>query len=308
MKVVISEFLDSSALDRFRDVAPVIAYEPDLWRHPARLRESVHDADALVVRNQTQVNRAVLTGATRLKAVARLGVGLDNIDVDAAKEKGVREEWPRGANAIAGAEFVLLYRNLDAAARHVREGGWSRLEFGGLEIAGRRLGLVGLGEIGLRVATRASALGLEVWAADPVRIPDEAAVQENRIRVVPLNELLASCEILSLHAPLTSETANLLNRKSLQMVPAGASIVNTARGGLVDSLSLAEALNSGHIGGAVLDVTEPEPLPPDHPLRRAPNVWLTPHIAGLTEEAQQRITSRVAADLRRILSINGGGR
>jgi (S)-sulfolactate dehydrogenase len=307
MKILISEFLDEEGIGRFGSIGAEVEYLPEIWRDSSLLNALVADADALVVRNQTQVTRELLASAPRLKVVARLGVGLDNIDVLAARARGVEVVWPRGSNAVAVAEYVigallLFARNLAAAAAHVAEGGWSRLEFGGFELWGKTLGLVGLGEVGLRVATRARALGMRVIATDPGRGSSESAVEEAGVTLTDLDRLFSESHVISLHAPLVPETRGLMDRAAFDRMRPGAYLINTARGGLVDAAALAEALRSGRLAGAMLDVTDPEPPPADHVLRGVPNLWITPHIGGLTSEAQQRVVERVVEGVRLVLS------
>jgi hypothetical protein len=189
-----------------------------------------------------------------------------------------------------------LARGLPRAAQ-----GEDRLALGGFELAGKTLGLVGLGEVGLRVAHRAKTLGMRVVGYDPLRRPWEAALEVAGVEFLPLEEVLAEAQFLSLHAPLTPETRGLVGREVLARMRPGAYLINTARGELVDHHALYEALRSGHLAGAVLDVTDPEPLPPDHPLRELENCLLTPHIAGLTRESQARVGERVVRGILEVL-------
>jgi phosphoglycerate dehydrogenase-like enzyme len=216
--------------------------------------------------------------------------------------------FARGVNAVGVAEYVMaamlhLSRNLAKAAQHVAEGGWNRGAFGGFELAGKTLGLIGLGEVGLRVAKRAGAFGMRVVAFDPQRLPWESAVEELGIGLAPLEELLRQSQFLSLHAPLTQETRHLIRAETLAMLPRGAYLINTARGELVHNQDLASALRSGQLGGAVLDVVDPEPLPALHALRGVDNLWITPHIAGLTAEAQEAVSLRVAEGVLAALGV-----
>lgn len=300
--IVIPEFLPEEGLTFLQGEGFEVYYEPGLWSESDRLKDRVQKAMALVVRNQTSVDRALLSCADCLKVIGRLGVGLDNIDLQAAEEQGIKVIWPRGANATSVAEYVLaamllLSRNLFAASLHVQEGGWERSRFGGFEVSGKSLGLVGLGDIGIRVAARAGSLGMKILAVDPARHPYEAVIEEGGIRVVDLGELLDTSHFVSIHVPLTMATRRLFDWETISSMRSGAFLINTARGELLDNEALAEALRSGHLGGAVLDVVEPEPLPARHILREVPNLWITPHMAGLSHEAQERVTYRVTREL-----------
>lgn len=303
-RIIISERMNQEAVERLRQAAAVV-YEPDLWRQPERLAQLVAAADALVVRNQTRVTGELLSGGTRLRVVGRLGVGLDNIDRDAARRLGITVVAARGANATAVAEYVvaaLFYfaRRLHRLDASVREGQWRR-DWGGSELYGKTLGLVGLGDIGQRVAWRVRALGMTVVATDPVTLDTHWAVMEGGVRLAELDEVLASAHAVSLHVPLTAETRHLLNAERLQGMRPGAWLINTARGGVVDEAALLAAVQSGRLGGAALDVREVEPPPADDPLAREPAILLTPHIAGLTAEADWRTGQLIADDVLRVL-------
>lgn len=308
--ILISEFISEDGLKRLGNSGLKIEYDPDLWKSPDRLEVLVSEAQALIVRNQTQVNSRLLEAAAHLRVVGRLGLGLDNIALEEARKRGVQVVWPRGANAVAVAEYVmaallLLARNLGSASRHVAEGGWDRSSFGGFELQGKVLGLVGLGEIGIRVAHRAAAFGMRVLACDPARRSTDAGVEESGIKLVELQTLLGESDFVSLHTPLTSETLHLIDRTRLRSMRAGSYLINTARGGLVESAALAEVLRAGHLAGAVLDVVDPEPFPQRHPLRNVPNLWITPHVAGLTREAHQRVSEQLADEIILVLREKG---
>lgn len=305
MKVVISELAWPQAVDRLRSVAEVV-YEEDLWRREGALRDHLADADALIVRNQTQVTAGLLAAGPRLRVVGRLGVGLDNIDLEAARARGVRVVFARNANAVAVAEYVFaamlaVSRRLAEATASVRAGGWDRRLFTGTELHGKTLGIVGLGDIGSRLAHRAQAFGMRVLAADPLATDSSFAVAEFGVRRADLQTLLAESDFVSLHVPLTRETAHLLNGERLSLMKPGAWLINTARGGVIDEAALAAALRAGRPAGAVLDVREQEPPGANDPLAALPNVILTPHVAGITHESQARTAEMVAADVLRVL-------
>lgn len=299
--ILVAEELDPRGLELLEGGGYPFCYEPNLWRDPEALRQALAGATALIVRNRIRVDGALLEAAPRLRVVGRLGTGLDNVDQEALGARGVALVHAPGANAPGVAEYVLaalfhLARGLPRAAQ-----GEDRLALGGFELAGKTLGLVGLGEVGLRVAHRAKTLGMRVVGYDPLRRPWEAALEVAGVEFLPLEEVLAEAQFLSLHAPLTPETRGLVGREVLARMRPGAYLINTARGELVDHHALYEALRSGHLAGAVLDVTDPEPLPPDHPLREIENCLLTPHIAGLTRESQARVGERVVRGILEVL-------
>ncbi|RDI95227.1 hydroxyacid dehydrogenase [Meiothermus sp. QL-1] len=306
--IVVCEYMSPGGLARLQESGLGVFYDPELWKDRAALKAHLAGALALIVRNQTRVDAELLAAAPHLRAVGRLGAGLDNIVQPDLEARGVVLCHARGLNATAVAEYVLaamlhLARNLAKAAAHVAAGGWDRSAFGGFELAGKTLGLLGLGEVGLRVARRARALGMRVLAADPARQPWEAVVEDLGIELCEVPQLLARARFLSLHAPLTPETRYLIRAETLTQMPRGAYLINTARGELVHSADLAKALWEGHLAGAVLDVVEPEPLPESHPLRGVPNLYITPHIAGLTAEAQEAVGLWVAEGVLRALGV-----
>lgn len=306
--IVVCEFITPSGLQRLQQSGLEVHYDPHLWKDREALKARLAGASALIVRNQTQVNAELLAAAPRLRVVGRLGVGLDNINQPDLKAAGVQLYFARGINANGVAEYVMaamlyLARNIAGAAAHVAEGGWNRTAFGGFELSGKTLGLVGLGEVGLRVARRARAFGMRVVASDPMRLPWESAVEDLGIELVSTPEVLRRAQFLSLHAPLTPETKELIRAETLATMPRGSFLINTARGELVHQADLVAALRSGHLAGAVLDVVDPEPLPPEHPLRGVENLWITPHVAGLTAEAQEAVGLRVAEGVLSILGV-----
>jgi D-3-phosphoglycerate dehydrogenase len=281
--------------------------DPTLWNAPERLRVLLPDAQALIVRNQTRVTAKLLESAPNLRVIGRLGVGLDNIDLAAARARGITVTAARNANAIAVAEYVLAAmlhatRELGAADVSVRAGAWDRAHFGGTELWGRTLGLIGVGEIGRRVATRAAAFGMRVIGYDPLVGPYDFAPQEQDITLVPLDEVLTQADFLSLHVPLLPATLHMLNAETLNKMQAHAVLINTSRGGIIDESALLAALTAGRPRLAILDVRELEPPPADDPLLTCPSVLLTPHIAGLTAQAQERTSRLVVSDVLRVLA------
>ncbi|MEB3299076.1 MAG: phosphoglycerate dehydrogenase [Candidatus Sericytochromatia bacterium] len=271
--------------------------EPD----PERLAE----ATALLVRSATRVTAEMLGRAPRLKVVARAGVGVDNIDVEAATRRGVLVINAPDGNTIAASEHTLalmmaLVRRIPEADQRLKAGGWDRKQFVGVELAGRRLGVLGLGRIGRRVARVARALEMDVVAYDPF-LPDDRAL-ELGIPLMSFEELLRTADIVSLHLPKTPQTLNLLNREALSWMKPGARLVNAARGGIVDELALADCIAAGRLAGAALDVFAAEPLG-DSPLRGlGGKVVLTPHLGASTEEAQAKVALDVAQQVRDYLA------
>ncbi|NMP23064.1 NAD(P)-dependent oxidoreductase [Sulfobacillus harzensis] len=305
--VVISEWMDAQGLELLKQLPRPVSYQPDLWGDADALKRVLASASSLVVRNRTQVNAALLDSAPELKVVGRLGVGLDNIDVDACQERHVTVVYARGANAIAVVEYVigaLLYSMRPWQAWHdaARDGRWQR-HLGGREIHGKTLGLVGMGDIGSRVARTARFLGMTVAAYDPHLAPFHALIADGTVSPESsLLDLVSRCDALTLHAPLRPETTHLIDREILRNAKPGLVLINTARGALIDESALNEALHEGRLGSVFLDVREAEPPAMPDPLASFPNVHLTPHLAGLTQEALGRTTSLVLEDVERVLS------
>lgn len=299
MRILISEFMDESAVGALRRRFDV-RYDPLLVERRDELLGGLADVDALVVRNRTQVDASLLASAPKLRVVGRLGVGLDNIDVPACAARGIEVIPATGANALAVAEYVvctvmLLLRGAYLSSQAVAEGKWPRNALGaGRETAGKTLGIVGFGGIGRLVARLAQGLGMKVLATDPAIAADEPVWRESGVAFRGLDDLLAEADAVSLHVPLTHDTRYLITAGRLARMKRGAVLVNTARGGVVDEPALGDALRSGHLGGAALDVFESEPLPAGSPLAGAPNLILTPHVAGVTRESNARVSAMVA--------------
>ena len=296
--IVISEFMDQAAIDtvlRERDVL----YDPKLVDDKERLYAALADCRALLVRNRTQVRGPLLKAAPRLKVVGRLGVGLDNIDVEACAARNIIVRPASGANDLSVAEYVitaalLLRRRAWYATGRLAAGEWPRMELIGGELSGARLGLIGFGAIARLTATKAAALGMTVAAYDPFLPPDSAAWLN--VTRQSFEEILSGCDVVSLHTPLTPQTRRMLDAAALRRMRSGAILINAARGGIVDESALAAALSSGHLGGAALDVFETEPLSAAGAavFQGIPNLILTPHIAGVTEESNVRVSDVTA--------------
>ena len=254
--------------------------------------------DALVVRSQTRVDAELLSAASpRLSVVGVASVGIDRIDVEAATRAGVMVVNAPTGNTIAAAEHTMalmlaLLRHVPTADASVRAGEWERSRYTGRELRGKTLGLVGLGKIGKAVARRAAGFEMRVITSDPYLTEDQAA--EFGAKLVGLAELLHRSDVISVHTPLTAQTRGMLGRAQLEATKPGAFVLNVARGGLVDEAALADALTSGHLAGAAVDVYSTEPITAENPLRAAPNLVLTPHLGASTAEAQDRVALEMA--------------
>jgi D-3-phosphoglycerate dehydrogenase len=293
-RILIADPLEESGLAILRAAgAEVVVLQP---ADRPRLAALLPEFDALVVRSATKVTRALLEASPRLRVVGRAGIGVDNVDVDAATERGVMVVNAPTANLVSAAEhtFALLFalaRNVPAADASMKRGEWDRKSFVGVELQGKTLGVVGFGRIGQRVAARARGFEMRVVACDPYLDPARAAQLE--VELVPLDGLLAVADVVTLHAPLTEQSRNLLDAGRLAKLKPGALVVNCGRGGVLDEAALLAALEAGRIGGAALDVYEEEPTP-SLALVRHPKVVATPHIGAQTREAQERIAHETA--------------
>ena len=299
MKILITEFMDESAVQSLRQQFDT-TYDPTLVDRPDDMLVKLKDCDAIIVRNRTQVTAALLHAAPTLKVVGRLGVGLDNIDLPACKEKNIEVIPATGANALAVAEYVMgtammllrgTYRSSDAVAA----GAWPRNALSnGREIGGKVIGIVGFGGIGQLTAKLAQGLGMRVVASDPMIAADASIWTQSNVQYRTLDALLAESDVVTLHIPLTADTKNLIGQQRLAMMKSNAVLINTARGGVVDEVALAVALKAKKLGGAALDVFEIEPLKNGSGLADCPNLILTPHIAGVTAESNERVSSMIA--------------
>ncbi len=305
-KIVIAEFMDLPAVESLKPEFNVV-YDPTLVDDAARLVALVQDCDALVVRNRTQVRGELLAACRKATVIGRLGVGLDNIDVPACEARGMKVIPATGANALAVAEYVigtamLLLRGVYQSSDKVADGSWPRAAMSnGREISGKTLGLIGFGGIGRLTARLAQGLGMQVIAHDPMLNRDDAVWAQTGVKSATLEELLAQADAVSLHVPLTPETKNLLSSERIAKMKKGAIVINTARGGISDEAAIATAIKTGVLGGAAFDVFEPEPLKAGNPWVGCPNVILTPHVAGVTAEANERVSTLIAAEVAKAL-------
>jgi len=299
-KVVVSEFLPEPHLDRLRQSFEVV-YDPDLYADRDRLLAELAGSAAILIRNRTRIDPSLLAAAPKLQVVGRLGVGLDNIDLDGCAAAGVTVLPAVGANAVSVAEYVIgamlvLLRGVYDMTPSMVAGEWPRQGHAfGHELSGKTLGLVGLGSIARQVALRAAPFGMGIVAFDPFLPDDDAAW--GTVGKVDLETLLSTSDVVSLHVPLDEKTRNLIDAAALALMKPTAVLVNTSRGGIVDEPALARALESCALAAAALDVFATEPLGPGPAAVFAgvPNLLLTPHLAGNTEEAVDRVATTIVA-------------
>jgi (S)-sulfolactate dehydrogenase len=297
-RVLVSDDLSSDAVRILREAGLEVDVKVGL--KPDALEAIIGGYDALAVRSATKVTARLLERAERLKVIGRAGVGVDNVDLDAATRRGLVGMNTPGGSSVTVAELALamilsLYRHVPAATASVKAGRWEKKKFQGREIAGKTLGVVGIGNIGSVLVERALAMKMRVVAYDPFITPDAAA--KLGASLVDLETVWREADVVSLHVPLTDQTRNLVDAGTLAKLKKGAILVNCARGGIVDERALADALASGHLGGAALDVFEQEPPPADHPLLAQPAFVCTPHIGASTEEAQSAVAVALAEQL-----------
>ncbi len=299
-RLLVADDLSAQGLELLRAV-PSLQVDVRIGLTPEALAQIIGDYDALAVRSSTQVTARILEAGVKLRVVGRAGVGVDNIDLEAANRRGVVVMNAPGAAATTVAEHTLglmfaLARHIPGASASLKGGKWEKKKFAaGREMAGKVLGVVGTGNIGAIVAQRARCMKMHVVAFDPF-LSAEAAGRLG-VELVTLDELLARADFITLHVPLTDQTRGLIGERALSKMKPGAFLVNCSRGGVVDELALANALGTGRLGGAALDVFEREPPPADHPLFQQPTFIGTPHLGGSTEEAQQAISLALAEQL-----------
>ncbi len=303
-KVLIADAISQSGIDELaRDGAIEVSVRTGASE--AELIAIVPEFSGIVVRSQTKITSAILQETTRLRVIGRAGVGVDNVDVETATRRGVIVMNAPSGNTISTAEhaFSLLLsvaRKIPAADAMVRTGKWERKNLEGVELHSKTLGIIGMGRIGTELSRRALAFGMRVVAFDPYLSASRARSLQVDL-VDDLNDLLPSADFITLHTPLTPQTRHLLDRDGLGKTKRGVRIINCARGGLIDETALTEALSSGHVAAAALDVFEIEPLPVDSPLRKAPNLVLTPHLGASTAEAQESVGIEIAQSIRAAL-------
>ncbi len=296
--ILITEFMDEEAVGRLK-AAHATTYAPELADAQGDIPAQMAGVQALIVRNRTQVTEALLAASPDLKCVGRLGVGLDNIDLEACKARGVEVMPALGANTLSVAEYVVtnaavLLRDAYHAKHAMMAGDWPRAQSSGREIGGRVLGLLGFGANAQETGRLARAMGMRLIAYDPFLPADHPAWEHAEKGEIA--DVLAKADVVSLHVPLTDETRHMINAGSLAQMKAGAVLINAARGGVVDEEALVAAMQSGHISGAALDVFETEPLTKAAAgkFKGIKNLILTPHIAGVTQDSNVRVSALIA--------------
>jgi D-3-phosphoglycerate dehydrogenase / 2-oxoglutarate reductase len=303
MKIVLAEKVSPATLAVFQQEPGWQIVTPDQIKNG--LAAELADADALVVRSAVQADAKLLESAPKLRVIGRAGVGVDNIDTDAATHRGIVVMNTPGANAVAVAELTLglmisLARSIPRANSTMHAGKWDKKSLQGQELRGKTLGIVGLGRIGLEVARRAASFGMNIIGYDPFVAP--VIARENNVTLVPIDDIFKESDYLTLHVGLTTQTEGLINSTSIKIMKKGIRIINCARGELIVEQALADGITSGHIGGAALDVFHQEPLK-ESPFYNLDNVILSPHIAGATDEAQEAIGIQLAMQVRDYLKL-----
>ncbi len=304
-RVLISDKMDPNAEAIFRDRGCDV--DVITGKTPEELAAMIGDYDGLAIRSSTKATKAIIDAATNLKVIGRAGIGVDNVDIPAASAKGVVVMNTPFGNSITTAEHAIalmfaLARQLPEANAQTQAGKWPKNDFMGVEVTGKTLGLIGAGNIGSIVASRALGLRMKVVAFDPFLTPERAV--EMGVEKADLDTLLAKADFITLHTPLTDQTRNILSRENLAKTKKGVRIINCARGGLIDEAALKDALDSGQVGGAALDVFQTEPAK-DSPLFGTPNFICTPHLGASTNEAQVNVALQVAEQMADYL-VNGG--
>ncbi|MDE2818232.1 MAG: hydroxyacid dehydrogenase [Chloroflexota bacterium] len=294
--VLVPDNVNQKAIDILRNRAGIRVSAPGKLEVPTLL-DRIADAHAIIIRSGVRADAELIEAASELKAIARAGVGVDNVDLAAASAKGIVVMNTPGGNTISTAEhsfglMIALSRHIPQGHQSLLEGRWDRAAFGGVELKGKTLGIIGLGRIGAAIAARAQAFEMNVIAHDPY-LPPQAAVEIN-VPLLDLREVYASSDYLTLHALATDETRGMINARTIATMKDGIRIINAARGALINTADLAAALSSGKVAGAALDVFEQEPPPTDHPLIGHPKVIHTPHLAASTSDAQVTVAIEAA--------------
>lgn len=297
-RVLVSDTLSEPGLALLKSCPSIVLdYQPGLGKDVTKLKAAIKDAEGLVIRSGTTVTKEILEAARQLKVIGRAGIGVDNVDVDEASRRGVIVMNTPGGNVITTAEHAIslmcaLARSIPQATASMKAGKWEKSKFMGSELSGKTLGLIGAGNIGKIVASRAQGLKMKVIAFDPF-LTDELA-EKLEVERVSLDELFARSDFITIHTPLNDKTRHLINKDAFAKMKKGVFIVNAARGGIVHELDLVAAIEQGIVAGAALDVFEQEPPPADHPLLREDRVISTPHLGAATAEAQENVAVEVA--------------
>jgi D-3-phosphoglycerate dehydrogenase len=311
MNVLICDPISSKGIDYFRQQPQLKVTVLERRLAEAELIPLVAETEAMVVRSETKITRGLMEAAPRLKVVGRAGVGVDNVDVEAATQRGIVVMNTPSGNTISTAELTFsmlmaLARKIPQANASMKSGEWNRKAFSGSELYGKTLGILGMGRIGGEVARRAVAFGMRVLAYDPYLTPARATAMQVEL-LNCLDQLYPQVDFLTVHMPMTDETKGMVNAAAFSKMKKGARVLNCARGGIINEADLLAALNSGQVAGAALDVYEVEPLPKDSPLRTHANVIMTPHLGASTDEAQENVGIEVAEAITDYL-VNGAVR
>ena len=298
-KVLVSDKLSETAVQIFRDRGIDVDFQPDLGKDKDKLAEVIGNYDGLAIRSATKVTEKILDAAEHLKVIGRAGIGVDNVDREAASQKGVIVMNTPFGNSITTAEHAIammfaIARQIPAASASTQAGKWEKSKFMGVELTGKTLGVIGAGNIGSIVCDRARGLRMKVVAYDPFLSNEKAG--KMGVEKVELDDLLARADFVTLHVPLIEATRNILSRENLEKMKKGARVINCARGGLVDEQAVADLIEEGHIGGAAFDVFAEEPAT-ENPLFGLPNVVCTPHLGAATTEAQENVALQVAEQM-----------
>lgn len=296
MKILVSDTLGQGGMDILRKEKN-IQVDEKVGLKPEELKAIIGEYDAILVRSATKVTAEIIEAGKKLRVIGRAGVGVDNVDLEAATKRGIIVMNTPEGNTISTAELsfsmlMAVARNLPQADAHVKKGEWKRSKFQGSELNGKTLGIVGFGRIGREVAKRANAFNMKIMVFDP--FISKEAVKEWPVEFVDIPTLLKNSDFVTFHTPLTNETKNLLNKETFKLCKKGMRIINCARGGIVDETALAEAIQSGQIAGAAFDVFVSEPPAADHPLLKLPQFICTPHVGAVTQEAQENVAVDVA--------------
>ncbi len=298
-KVLVSDKISDSGVKLLK-MEPDMEVDVKTGLSPQELKEIIDEYDALVVRSATKVTRDIIEAASRLKVVGRAGTGVDNIDLEAATEKGIVVMNTPGGNTVAAAEHAIsmmlsMARKIPQACASMKEGKWEKKKFMGVEVHGKTLGVIGMGRIGSLVAKMGLGLGMRVIACDPYL--SQKAAKDMGVTLTDLDTLYAESDFITIHAPLTQETRNMISREAFKKMKEGVMLVNCARGGIVDEEALMEAIQVGKVAGAALDVFATEPPPPDYPLLKLEEVICTPHLGASTREAQEVVAIAIVQQI-----------
>jgi D-3-phosphoglycerate dehydrogenase len=303
MKILVSDPISKAGVELLR-ATPGFQVDEKLNLKEDELCQIIGEYDALVVRSQTKVTKRVLDSAKKLRVIGRAGVGVDNVDVDAATRRGVIVMNTPGGNTISTAEhtfsmMLAMSRNIPQAHASIKSGKWDRKSFTGVEVNGKTLGIIGMGRIGSEVAKRAITFGMKVLAYDPFLSATRA--RSLQVEVVELDELFKRSDFITVHVPATEQTRNIINKDAIAKMKKGVRLINCARGGIINEADLAEAVKAGKVAAAAVDVYEQEP-PVSSPLMALPQVVMTPHLGASTHEAQEMVGTEIAEQIREALS------